>query len=209
MSLQTNRTIAAENYARNCYGRDVSFGDILDCNFYPRRFLNYSTGPAPCPFKHSELCITQGHEAFAMESGNFTLSEIVCSPIDSRPFIYDKQASFREAILRQDIPVEAVSADPNGNPQDYWFYLLWSTSCILIEIGAYGLQFQPLKPRHSMTMLQATPGMDHMSTTYLRRMKWRRCSCSSLCAGASSHFVSRPTILSSPHTRLRTSRNST
>jgi hypothetical protein len=117
--LSSNDTIAAENYVRNCYVTDSA--SISECNMFLRRSISYVTDTVPCPFRESSVCSATNREAFAMDSGNVSFSDLginwrhakqvsirrrsVCTPLVTEPFLYDNKTIqlYAEQNLHGDI----------------------------------------------------------------------------------------------------------
>ena len=112
-----NRTIDTDNYVRNCYPQGIS-RDMLDCGILISRSLNIKTeSNLPCPFD-PKICLNGTSSAFAMDSGNITLSKLgingkfskhvsvrrrnVCAPISAQPFVSRVLTSEDEAFLGED-----------------------------------------------------------------------------------------------------------
>lgn len=103
--LDINRTVAAENYVRNCY--TAASATISDCNVFVRHMFPHTTQLVPCPLRDSTLCSAPGSKALAVDSGNISLSDLgvnwpyakgihirkrsVYTPIHTEPFRYGEE----------------------------------------------------------------------------------------------------------------------
>lgn len=73
--LLLNQTLNAENYVRSCYPQGVAQG-LLDCNTFVSKSIPFQTEDnVACPFSES-TCWKGKDSAFAMDSGNITLSQL-------------------------------------------------------------------------------------------------------------------------------------
>jgi hypothetical protein len=105
--LTMNTTVAAENYARNCY--NLASTTISDCNLFAQQLIPYITELVPCPLRDATLCTGPSTLALAVESGNISWSNLginwphandiyirrrsIFTPINATSFLYDKAAS--------------------------------------------------------------------------------------------------------------------
>jgi hypothetical protein len=105
--LNINKTVAAENYVRNCY-TSVSTA-ISDCNLFAKQLFAHTTQLTPCPLRDTTLCIGPGSGALVVESSNISWSDLginwlhskdvylrrrsTFTPTDASSFLYSRAAS--------------------------------------------------------------------------------------------------------------------
>ncbi|KAH0545286.1 hypothetical protein FGG08_000585 [Glutinoglossum americanum] len=102
-----NNTVAAENYARNCYEAE----NIADCNRLASQRLEWrATHNASCPFAPG-ICLEGDNSALTLDTGHLPFSKLginiashysfrrvmTCSPLNNAPFIYPKNLTSGEA----------------------------------------------------------------------------------------------------------------
>lgn len=164
MEKSANQTIAAENYVRNCYITDSS--SISECNIFSLRSISHSTSTVPCPFRDSGVCSAANEEAFAMDTGNVSFSDLginwrhakqvsirrrsVCTPIVAEPFLYDDETMMKlyaEQHFGGDIaPVEQITGyaftvdDSGGNLTEFYQDIVswdYRVSIVLSRNGSF------------------------------------------------------------------------
>jgi hypothetical protein len=106
---EVNGTLAARQYARNCYGSDPT---LAECSLYPAQTLPYNASQVKCPFENDPkgqgLCIANtalNADTGLLNSNTFLginaapqnrilfRKSITCSPINANPYVEISQGT--------------------------------------------------------------------------------------------------------------------